>query len=98
MSLLFRLKAAWAAFQFAKHRPYFAVIYDSYEGLDREKDDAVESYYEIFTSPEEAYEIFEQAFPRADREAGLTAKGSERLVMVLGDIDNYGGVYKGLYA
>jgi hypothetical protein len=85
--MIARLKAAWAAFRYAGQKPSFAVIYDSNEYPNQ--DDPIESYYEVFMSPAEAYEIFNQAYPFHERAQGVTEPGTERLVMILGPIDRY---------
>jgi len=80
-----RLKCALAAFKHAKMPPHYAVVYDSYEGLDPEEGDPREEYYEVFMSPGEAQDMFRAAYP--DRLPQLTENA--RLVMVLGPIDDY---------
>lgn len=90
MNLLARLKIAWAAFRYARTAgPAYAVIYDSFEGLDSKVGDPDETYYEVFMSPEEAHEMFDTAYPKSDRDMGVTVAGSERLVLILGPIDDY---------
>lgn len=84
-----RLKAAWLAFRHAKTGPAFAVIYDSYEGLNREDNDPLETYYESFGSPEQAARFFNEAYPKRERDMGATEPQTERLVMILGPIDAY---------
>ncbi|MBN9548497.1 MAG: hypothetical protein J0H31_06335 [Alphaproteobacteria bacterium] len=86
MNLKQRLKAAWTAFLHAQTVPYFAVIYDSYEGLDASIEGPREEYYERFGSPAEANRFFREAFPQG---SSVIEPDTERLVMVLGPIDGY---------
>lgn len=79
-----RLRAAWKAFQCVGNYPAYAVIYDSYEGLDREIEGPREEYYEVFSTPAEAAEMFRTAFP-----ANLDITENERLAIILGPIDQY---------
>lgn len=96
MRLRHRLKAAWVAFCNARQVPMFAVIYDTKE--NDPDDDPMETYYEVFSTPDEAYEIFESAYPKRERDMGATEKGTERLVLILGPIDDYGYKYEGVYS
>lgn len=83
-SFMTRLRIAWAAFKAAGRSCAYAVIYDSYEGLDPEIEGPREEYYEVFATPAEANEFFRSAFPHS---ADVTE--NERLVLILGSIDNY---------
>jgi len=88
--VLIRLKAAIAAFRSARVDPYYAVIYDHYEGLDPETDDRQEEFYEAFDTPEEAAQLFRTAFQRGEIvKNGETMVENPRLVMILGAIDKY---------
>lgn len=85
-----RFKAAIAAFRAARCSPYYAVIYDSAEGIDLDKEERREEYYESFGSPEQAAEIFRVAFPHGRiAKDGFDMADRPRLVMILGSIDNY---------
>lgn len=80
-----RLRLALAAFEYGHEGAvFFAVVYDSYEGLDRTKDDPREEYYELFETPEEAAFMFRDAYPLQRNMAD-----NPRLVMILGNIDQY---------
>lgn len=80
-----RLRLALAAFRHGHAgAAFYAVIYDSYEGLDRATDEAREEFYELFDSPEEAVGVFRDAYPIERNMAD-----NPRLVMILGDIDRY---------
>ncbi|NIH77368.1 hypothetical protein FHV99_004620 [Ochrobactrum sp. P20RRXII] len=80
-----RLRLALAAFEYGHSGAvFFAVVYDSYEGLDRSKDDPREEYYELFETPEEAAFMFRDAYPIERNMAD-----NPRLVMVFGGIDRY---------
>ncbi|WLR90913.1 hypothetical protein [Shinella zoogloeoides] len=79
-----RLRLAVAAFQHGHaFCPLYAVIYDSYEGLDRMKDDPREEFYELFDSPSEARTCFYDAFP----DPAMTE--NPRLVLILGRMEKY---------
>lgn len=79
-----RLRLAVAAFRYGSEGlPFYAVIYDSYEGLNRETDDPREEFYEVFDSPEEAAHCFNSAYPEAE----MTE--NPRLVLILGPIRNH---------
>ncbi|SOC90076.1 hypothetical protein SAMN05216358_0095 [Rhizobium sp. AN5] len=79
-----RLRLAIAAFQHGHEGlPFYAVIYDSYEGIDRTTEDPREEFYEIFDSPEEAVECFYSAYS----EPQITE--NPRLVLILGDMRRY---------
>ena len=89
-NLIIRIQAAIAAFRAARHPHAYAVIYDSAEGIDTDSDERREEFYEVFGTPKAAAEIFRMAFPKGN----LANDGDEiahnpRLVMILGDIDNY---------
>jgi hypothetical protein len=86
--LRWRLACAWAAFKYAQTPPHYAVVYDSYE-RDGQDNDPAEEYYEVFMKPGEAQDMFRSAFPR--QLPRLTE--NERLVMVLGPIDQFKGAF-----
>jgi len=79
-----RLRLAVAAFKHGHEgHPFYAVVYDSYEGLDPAKDDPREEFYEIFESPAEARTLFRDAYPRPE----MTE--NPRLVLILGRMEKY---------
>lgn len=79
-----RLRLAIAAFKYGyAGMPLYAVIYDSYEGLDRTKDDPREEFYEIFESPAEARTCFREAY----RDRNMTE--NPRLVLILGNMEHF---------
>lgn len=88
-NLLMRIKAAIEAFKAAKSTPYYAVIYDEFEGDPDSGNVIREEYYESFGSPEQAAAVFRGAFP--DDSVGPDGRsfGNARLVMVMGGIDEY---------
>lgn len=78
---LARVRMAVAAFRYGRDGwPFYAVIYDSYEGLNPTKDDPREEFYEMFESPEEALRVFSNAYP----DKAMTK--NPRLVLILGDL------------
>lgn len=80
-----RLRYAHAAFKHGKDGfPYYAVIFDTYEGLDPEKDDPREEFYEAFESPGQAAAMYADAYGRDESIAK-----NPRLVMILGPMKKY---------
>lgn len=59
----------------------FAVIYD----VETNSGEPREEYYEVFSTPQEAAEMFRSAFPRG----GDVDVANARLVRILGPIDDY---------
>ena len=79
-----RMRLAIAAFQHGHEGlPFYAIIYDSYEGLDPKQDDPREEFYEIFESPAEARTLFRSAYPEPE----MTE--NPRLVLILGNMGKY---------
>jgi hypothetical protein len=90
MSLANRLRAAWAAFWGNGQALRFAVIYDSAEGINLDYHERREEFYEIFSSPQEAYEMFRETFPKGEKATdGDEIAHNPRLVLVLGPIDDF---------
>lgn len=87
MPLRHRLRAAWQAFQHAKHQPHYAVIYDVpiADAFGKCTGDTDENFYESFADPDEAHELFRTAYPDDDRYPTI----NPRLVMILGPIDDF---------
>jgi len=88
-NLLIRIRSAVAAFKAAKTAPYYAVIYDEFEGDPDSGELIREEYYESFGSPEQAAAMYRDAFPTDRVNPDGRSFGNARLVMVMGNIDNY---------
>lgn len=88
-NLLFRIRAAIAAFVAARVPHYYAVIYDEFEGDPATGSLVREEYYESFGSPEQAAQMFRSAHPDQPVDPDGRNFGNARLVVVLGDIDEY---------
>lgn len=81
--MLKRLKLWLKLWKFTRY-PDFAIIYDSAEGIDLEVEDRREEYYEVFDSEEEAWAIFESAFPKGNLQSdGCELAHNPRLVLIL---------------
>ena len=83
------MKAAIAAFLDAKQSPSYAVIYDVpiLDPWGKPTGDTSEEFYETFSAPNEALELFRMAYRHDDR----NPVENPRLVMILGPIDSYAG-------
>lgn len=86
---IIRMKAAIAAFGAARCTPAYAVIYDTFDGDPSAGALVSEEYYESFGSPGQAAEMFRTAFPRKPVDPDGFSVADERLVMILGPIDDY---------
>lgn len=84
--LFSRLRFAFEAFRYSRYdgTPGYAVIFDSYEGLNRETDDPREEFYEVFGSPGQAAAMYADAYGRDESIAE-----NPRLVMILGPMKKY---------
>lgn len=89
MRFLIRAKAAIHAFKHAKVPPYYAVIYDGFEGNPEDGMLVSEEYYESFGCPSQANKMFREAYPKDLVTKNGVTYGNARLVMVLGDISDY---------
>lgn len=87
--MLTRIIAAFAAFRTAQARPAFAVIYDVCEGDPAAGAVVSEEYYERFSSPAEAARVYRAAFPDRLVNPDALNNGNARLVLILGEIDEY---------
>lgn len=88
-SLIYRLRAALAAFRAARSHPSYAVIYDLCDGDPEAGAIISEEYYESFGSPEQGAERFRVAFPQKPVDPDGFNIANARLVLILGEIDEY---------
>lgn len=88
-SLIQRVKAAIAAFRAAQHAPAFAVIYDLCDGDPKSGAVISEEYYENFGTPAQAALMYRTAFPHKPVDPDGFNYANARLVLILGEIDEY---------